>query len=168
MIIFSKWLNNSVWAIDWKQTSTTTLGLFGPGSNGNDEVFHIPQSSWIGASPTDGLVTYPGLSSRRGPNSSVCYIITEWFFLYKSFFVSYILSFSLVGISTIRLLVQVHRHWVQFTLARRGYDNHNRHNKPQIGNVTGVWMTSCPETMGWEFGHFEKHVSWVSAMGQSS
>ena len=44
-------------------------------------------------------------------------------FLYKSFFVNYILSFS---------LVQVQRHWVQFTLARRGYDNHNCHNKPQM------------------------------------
>ena len=29
----------------------------------------------------------------------------------------------MVGLWTIRLLVQVHRHWVQFTLARRGYDN---------------------------------------------
>ena len=67
----------------------------------------------------------------------------------------------MVGLWTIRLLVQVHRHWVQFTLARRGYDNHNCHNKPQIGNDSGVWMTSCPEAMGWEFGYFEKQVSWV-------
>ena len=81
-------------------------------------------------------------------------------FLYKSFFVNYILLFSLVGLWTIRLLVQVHRHWVQFTLARRGYDNHNCYNEPQIGNGTGAWMTSCPEMMGWEFGYFEKHVSW--------
>ena len=82
-------------------------------------------------------------------------------FLYKSFFVNYILSFSLVGLRTIRLLVQVHRHWVQFTLTRRGYDNHNCHNKPQIGNKAGVWMTSCSEVTGWEFGYFEKYVSWV-------
>ena len=68
-------------------------------------------------------------------------------FLYKSFFVNYILSFSLVGLWTIRLLVQVHRHWVQFTLVRRGYDNHSCHNKPQIGNVTGVWMMLCPKAM---------------------
>ena len=73
----------------------------------------------------------------------------------------YVLSFSLVGLWTIRQLVQVHRHWVHFTLLRRGYDNHNCHNKPQIGIVTGLWMTSCPEAMGWEFGYFEKHVSWV-------
>ena len=97
---------------------------------------------------------------------NVCYIITEWFFfLYKSFFVNYILSFSLVGLWTIRLLVQVHRHWVQFTLARRGYDNHKCHNKPQIGNETGVWMASCPEVIGWEFGYFKKDVSCVSAVG---
>ena len=92
----------------------------------------------------------------------------ETIFLYKSFFVNYILSFSLVGFWTIRLLVQVHRHWVQFTLTRRGYDNHNCHNKPQIGNRTGVWMTSCPEAMGWEFGYFEKHVSLVFTGDQSS
>ena len=40
----------------------------------------------------------------------------------------------------------------------RGYDNHNYHNKPQIGSGTGVWMTSCPEAMGWEFGYFERHT----------
>ena len=62
----------------------------------------------------------------------------------------------MVGLWAIRLLVQVHRHWVQSTLMRRGYDNHNCHNKPQIGNGTGVGMTSCPEVMGWEFGDFEK------------
>ena len=62
---------------------------------------------------------------------------------------------------TIRLLVQVNRRWVQFTLVRRGYDNHKCHDKPQIGNKAGVWMTSCPEAMSWEFGYFEKHVSWV-------
>ena len=55
----------------------------------------------------------------------------------------------------------MHRHWVQFTLVRRGYDNNNGHNKPLIGNETGVWITSCPEAMGWEFGNFEKHVSWT-------
>ena len=71
----------------------------------------------------------------------------------------------MVELWTIWLLVQVHRHWVQFTLTCRGYDNHNCHNKPQIGNVTEVWMTSCPEVMGWEFGYFEKHVSWVLDCG---
>ena len=59
-----------------------------------------------------------------------------------------LIIFSLVGLLTIRLLVQVHRHWVQFTLVRRGYDNHDCHNKPQIGNKVGVGMTSCPKAMG--------------------
>ena len=34
-------------------TVTTTLGQSGPGSNGNEEVLHIPQSSRTGASPSD-------------------------------------------------------------------------------------------------------------------
>ena len=89
-------------------------------------------------------------------------------FRYKSFFVNYILSFSLVGLWSNRLLVQMQRHSVQFTLAHRYYDNCDCHNKPQIVNATGVWMTSCPEAMGWEFGYFEKHVSWVSTVGKSS
>ena len=66
----------------------------------------------------------------------------------------------MVGLWTIRLLVQVHRHWVQFTLERKGYDNHHGHNKPQTGNVAGVWMTSCPEEMGWEFEDFKNRFSW--------
>ena len=47
--------------------------------------------------------------------------------------------------------------------------------KPQTGNVAGVWITSCPEEMGWEFRDFEKEAfegwhwtmqadSWVSAI----
>ena len=31
-----------------------------PGSNGNREVLHIPQSSKAGASQSDGLMSYPG------------------------------------------------------------------------------------------------------------
>ena len=34
-----------------------------------------------------------------------------------------------------------------FTLVRKGYDNHHCYNKPQTGNVAGVWKTSCPEEM---------------------
>ena len=33
---------------------------------------------------------------------------------------------------------------VQFTLVRKGYDNHHCHNKPQTENGAEVWMTSCP------------------------
>ena len=39
------------------------LGQSGPGSNGNEGVLHIPQSSSItGTSPSDCLVLYPGHS----------------------------------------------------------------------------------------------------------
>ena len=37
-----------------------TLGQSGPESNGNEEVLHIPQNSRMGASPSDGLMLYPG------------------------------------------------------------------------------------------------------------
>ena len=34
----------------------------------------------------------------------------------------------------------------------------------QTGNEAGVWMTSCPEEMGWEFENFKNHVSSVPIM----
>ena len=33
--------------------------------------------------------------------------------------------------------------------------------------MTGVWMMSCPEAMGWEFGDFEKDVSWDLTLGRA-
>ena len=42
----------------------TALSQSGPGSDGNERVLRIPQSSSInGASSLDGLVSYPGHSS---------------------------------------------------------------------------------------------------------
>ena len=41
-------------------SGTTTPGQSGSGSIGNEGVLHIPQSSKIGASPSDGFVSYPG------------------------------------------------------------------------------------------------------------
>ena len=41
-------------------TDTTNPGLSGPGNNGTEEVFHIPQSSSTGGSPSNSLVSYPG------------------------------------------------------------------------------------------------------------
>ena len=35
--------------------STTTPGQSEPGNNGNEETFHIPQSSRSGASPSDAV-----------------------------------------------------------------------------------------------------------------
>ena len=71
------------------------------------------------------------------------------------FYHSFWLDFELFG-----LRVQVCSQLVQFTLVRKGYDNHHCHNKPQTENEAGVWMTSCPEEMGWEFGRFWKRFSW--------
>ena len=49
--------NISIWPIN------RTLGQSGPGSDGNEELLHIPQnSSLTGPSPSDCLVPYPGHS----------------------------------------------------------------------------------------------------------
>ena len=69
------------------------------------------------------------------------------------------MDFELFG-----LRVQVCIQLVQFMLARKGYDNGDCHNKPQTGNEGGVWMTSCPEETGWEFGRFWKRFSWDPTM----
>ena len=53
----------SIWPIDRTLSGATTPGQSGPGSNGNEEVFRIPQSSSItGTSPSDCLVSYPAHS----------------------------------------------------------------------------------------------------------
>ena len=51
-------------------------------------------------------------------------LYNEWMILfYLIIFVNYILSFGLVGLRTVRLLVQV------FTLVRGGCDSHKCYNK---------------------------------------
>ena len=48
-------------------SGASTPGQSGPGSNGTEEVLHIPRSSSItGTSPSDCLVSYPGHSLRGG------------------------------------------------------------------------------------------------------
>ena len=48
-------------------SGATTPGQSGPGSNGNEWVLRIPQSSSIaGTSPSDCLMSYPGHSLGRG------------------------------------------------------------------------------------------------------
>ena len=49
-----------IWPLDKTLSGATTLGLSGPGSDGYEEVLHIPQSSKTGASPSDGFTSYPG------------------------------------------------------------------------------------------------------------
>ena len=54
---------NSIWPTDRTLSGATILGQSRPGSNGNKEVFHIPQSSCITVgSPSDCLVSYPRYS----------------------------------------------------------------------------------------------------------
>ena len=52
---YSKWLYTSIWTIDGTQTGTTTLGQSGSGSNGNEGVIHILQSSKMRASTSDAV-----------------------------------------------------------------------------------------------------------------
>ena len=53
--------------IDWTLSGDTTLSQSGPGSDGNEEVLRIPQSSSItGNSQPDCLVLYPGRSLGCG------------------------------------------------------------------------------------------------------
>ena len=53
--------NSSIWPIDRALSGATTLGQSGPGSDGNEGVLCIPQSSSITeASPSDCLASYTG------------------------------------------------------------------------------------------------------------
>ena len=49
--------NSSIWPIDRTLSGTTTPDQIGPGSDCNKGVLHIPQSSSIGASISNGLVS---------------------------------------------------------------------------------------------------------------
>ena len=60
----SKWLNIFIWPQDGALTGTTTRGQSGP--NVNEGVLHILQSCRTGASPSDGLVSYPRHMLRQG------------------------------------------------------------------------------------------------------
>ena len=52
---------SSIKPIDRALSDATTPGQSGPGSNSNEGVLHISQSSSItGTSPSDCLVSYPG------------------------------------------------------------------------------------------------------------
>ena len=56
-----------VWPIDRTLSGATTPDQSRPGSDSNERVQHLPQSSSItGTSPSDCLVPYPGQSLARG------------------------------------------------------------------------------------------------------
>ena len=77
---YSKWKNSSIWHIDGTLTGTTILGHREHGSNGNEGVLYILQSSKTRTSPLDSLVLYSkhslevGLTSLQ-PQS------TGWFYI---------------------------------------------------------------------------------------
>ena len=51
---------SSIWPLDITLSGATNPGRSGPGSDGNEGVLSIPQSSSItGTSPSDCLVSYP-------------------------------------------------------------------------------------------------------------
>ena len=53
--------NSSIWPIDRTLSGAASPAQSGPGSDGNETVLYIPQSSSItGDSPSDCLVSYPG------------------------------------------------------------------------------------------------------------
>ena len=56
---------SSIWPIDRTLSGATNPGRCQPGSNGNEEVLYILQSSRTGASPTDCLVSYLGYMWRE-------------------------------------------------------------------------------------------------------
>ena len=87
--------------------------------------------------------------------NSCCYIIRECFFYFNHF----------------SLIIFYHSVWLGFELFglsdqvfSQGYGNQHCHNKPQTENGAGVWMMSCPEEIGWEFGRFWKRFSWCPTM----
>ena len=61
MVIYSetvKWWNSSIWPKDGTLTGTTSLGQDGPGSNGNEGILPILQSSRIVTLPSNDIASY--------------------------------------------------------------------------------------------------------------
>ena len=51
--------NSSIWPRDRTLSRATTPDQSGPWNNRNEGVLHIIESSKIGASPSDSLISYP-------------------------------------------------------------------------------------------------------------
>ena len=106
-------------------------------------VCHLGTSGWVMVSKLD-----------------LCYIIKEWFFYFNPFSLIIFYHSVWLGFELFSSWFRCTDIGYSFTLTRKGYDNHNCHNKSQIGNVAGVWMTSCPEVMVLRIWRFWKRVSW--------
>ena len=80
-------LNSFIWAIDRTLLGDTTPGQSGPGSDGNEGVIRIPQTSSITeASSWDGLVSYQGtgVSSRRYQGITLTVDGLNWVLMWRS------------------------------------------------------------------------------------
>ena len=55
-------MKNSLFFLPIEKTLSVaaTPDKSGPGSNGNEGILHIPKSFRAGASPSNGLLSYPG------------------------------------------------------------------------------------------------------------
>ena len=74
LVLFNPWIG--------QLSGATTPGQSGPGSDGNEGVLHIPQSSsTAGTLPSDCLVSYPGHSLWSGltplQRSSQCILLPQ-------------------------------------------------------------------------------------------
>ena len=56
----------SIWPIDTTLSGVSTPGQSGLGSNGNEELLHIPQISDSGTSPSDCFLSYLGHNFCQG------------------------------------------------------------------------------------------------------
>ena len=54
-IKYEWFLNRSIWSLNGTLSDMTPLGQSGPGSNGNEGIFHTPQISRTGASAPDAV-----------------------------------------------------------------------------------------------------------------
>ena len=62
----SSCLSSFIWTMHGTITGTNIPSQSGPGSNGNEGLLSIPQSSWAVTSPSDGLMSYSGHSLGVG------------------------------------------------------------------------------------------------------
>ena len=76
-----------------------------------------------------------------------CYVIKEWFFYINHF--SLIIFYHLVwwGFEPFGCQSRCIVNWCSLCSREKDMTIPICHNKPQTGNESGVWMTSCPEEM---------------------
>ena len=91
---YSRLLKSPIWSIDGILTGTTPLVKSEPESNDNDEgVLPIPQSSWIVARPSDGLMLYLGQVGGSYPSAEIqlaySTVPVDWIFVSLEFFCSW-------------------------------------------------------------------------------